>query len=391
MTGDAPNPNTPHPDLSPTFRVYDSIAEIAAQDWNRLAGTQPFLQHAFLRALEDTECASIETGWIPQHMTLWLGTYLVGAMPMYVKHHSYGEYVFDWAWADAYERNGLSYYPKLLCAIPFTPVAGMRLLGENDACRKLLAIAAINYAKNAGLSSFHCLFPSEDERGIFEEEGLMIREGVQFHWHNPGYADFESYLAEMNHDKRKRIHQERRKLAEHGVTFRHLTGQEITEADWALFYDCYVNTYVQHRSRPYLTPDFFHKLGQHMPDNVLLVVARYMGRDIAAALNIFDAEALYGRYWGTHLYIPGLHFETCYYQAIEFCIARGIKIFEGGAQGEHKLARGLLPRPTYSAHWLAHPGFSDVIEQFLSRESQHMRHYMDELNEHNPFKSAPGD
>ena len=374
-------------ELSPTFRVFDSIAEIAPQDWNCLAGTQPFLQHAFLRALEDTGCASLETGWMPQHMTLWLGTYLVGAMPMYVKHHSYGEYVFDWAWADAYERNGLSYYPKLLSAVPFTPVTGPRLLAENDNCRRLLVIAAVNFAKNAGLSSFHCLFPSEAERGIFEDAGLMIREGVQFHWTNPGYRTFEDYLSAMNHDKRKKIRQERRKVFDKGVAFRHLTGTEISEKDWEFFTDCYVNTYRQHRSMPYLTLEFFMKLGHVMPDNILLIVAEKNGEDIAASLNIYDNETLYGRYWGAQLYLPGLHFETCYYQAIEFCIVRGIGVFEGGAQGEHKLARGLLPTPICSAHWLAHPGFSGAIEEFLARESLHIRDYIDELNEHNPFKS----
>jgi uncharacterized protein len=374
------------PDLSPTFRVLDSMAEFAPADWNRLAGSQPFLQHAFLRALEDSGCASSETGWVPQHMTLWLGPYLVAAMPMYVKRHSYGEYVFDWAWADAYERNGIPYYPKLLSAVPFTPVTGMRLLAENDDCRKLLLIAAVNYARNAGLSSFHCLFPTEAERAIFEDLGLMIREGVQFHWTNPGYRDFEEYLAAMSHDKRKKIHQERRKVAEKGIAFRHLTGAEITEKDWSFFTDCYINTYRQHRSLPYLTLEFFVELGRRMPDNVLMILAREDEYDIAASLNIFDAATLYGRYWGSQLYFPGLHFETCYYQAIEFCIARGIKTFEGGAQGEHKLARGFLPTRTYSAHWLAHPGFSDAIEEFLARESLHMRGYIDELYEHNPFK-----
>lgn len=378
-------------ELSPTFRVFDSIAEIAPQDWNCLAGTQPFLQHAFLRTLEDTGCAGLETGWMPQHMTLWLGTYLVGAMPMYVKHHSYGEYVFDWAWADAYERNGLDYYPKLLSAVPFTPVTGPRLLAENDDCRRLLVIAAVNYAKNAGLSSFHCLFPTEAERSIFEDAGLMIREGVQFHWTNPGYRTFEDYLGAMNHDKRKKIRQERRNVFDEGVACRHLTGAEISEQDWAFFTDCYVNTYRQHRSMPYLTLEFFLKLGRIMPDNILLIVAQQDGEDIAASLNIFDNETLYGRYWGTQQYLPGLHFETCYYQAIEFCIARGISVFEGGAQGEHKLARGLLPTPTYSAHWLAHPGFSGAIEEFLARESLHIHDYIDELNEHNPFKSSHTD
>lgn len=387
MADDASNNSARRPDLSPTFRVFDSMAEITPQDWNRLAGPQPFLQHAFLRTLEHSQCASMETGWMPQHMTLWLGTYLVAAMPMYVKHHSYGEYVFDWGWADAYERSGQSYYPKLLSAIPFTPVAGSRLLAENDDCRKLLVVAAVNYARNAGLSSFHCLFPAESERAIFEDAGMMIREGVQFHWTNPGYRHFEDYLALMSHDKRKKILQERRKVHEKGIVFRHLTGAEITEQDWVFFTDCYINTYREHRSMPYLTLEFFIELGRKMPDNVLLILANDGNTDIAASLNIFDSETLYGRYWGAQQYFPGLHFETCYYQTIEFCIARGIKTFEGGAQGEHKLARGFLPSKTYSAHWLAQPGFSNAIEEFLARESLHMRDYIGELNEHNPFKS----
>jgi predicted N-acyltransferase len=266
-------------------------------------------------------------------------------------------------------------------------VTGPRLLAENDDCRKLLVIAAVNYAKNAGLSSFHCLFPTEAERGIFEDAGLMIREGVQFHWTNPGYRTFNDYLAAMNHDKRKKVRQERRKVFDRRITFRHLTGAKIREQDWEFFTDCYVNTYRQHRSMPYLTLEFFIKLGRVMPDNILLIVAEQDGEDIASSLNIFDNETLYGRYWGAQQYLPGLHFETCYYQAIDFCIARGISVFEGGAQGEHKLARGLLPTPTYSAHWLAHPGFAGAIEEFLARETLHIRDYIDELNEHNPFKS----
>lgn len=390
MTSNAPHDpegdGARRPDANPAFRVLDGIGEVSPDAWNRLAGTQPFLQHAFLHAMEETRCASREAGWLPQHLTLWLGDHLVAAMPMYVKYHSYGEYVFDWAWADAYERHGLSYYPKLLSAIPFTPVAGTRLLAENDTCRKLLIVAAINYAKNAGLSSFHCLFPTDAERAILEQEGLLIREGVQFHWRNAGYADFEAYLSDMSHDKRKKIRQERRKVARCGVQFRHVVGQEITETDWAFFYDCYLNTYLRHRSQPYLTREFFLRIGRRMPENMMLVVARLDGRDIAAALNIFDSENLYGRYWGATEYIPGLHFETCYYQTIAFCIARGIRTFEGGAQGEHKLARGLRPSPTCSAHWLAHLGFAEAIESFLARESVHVRDYIDELNEHNPFK-----
>ena len=368
------------------FRVHAAIGEIAEAEWNRLAGPQPFLQHAFLHILEDTGCVGGRSGWLPQHLALWQGERLAAAMPLYLKTHSYGEYVFDWAWADAYERNGLPYYPKLLSAIPFTPVTGTRLLGAGETERKLLIAAALQYVQNAEISSFHCLFPNDAERGLLEEAGLMIRHGVQFHWLNHGYGGFDDYLTGMSHDKRKKIRQERRRVHEGGIRFRALTGADITEADWEFFASCYENTYRQHRSMPYLNLDFFRTLGRVMPENLVLIVASEQDRDVAAALNMRDETTLYGRYWGAHVYVPGLHFETCYYQAIEFCIAHGIRKFEGGAQGEHKLARGFLPERTYSAHWLAHPDFADAIEKFLSRESRHMTLYIDELNEHSPYK-----
>lgn len=368
------------------FRVHAAIGEIPAAEWNRLAGPQPFLQHAFLHALEETGCVGGRSGWLPQHLALWQGERLAAAMPLYLKTHSYGEYVFDWAWADAYERNGLPYYPKLLSAIPFTPVTGTRLLGTGETERKLLVAAALQYVRNAEISSFHCLFPNDAERSILEEAGLMIRHGVQFHWPNHDYGGFDDYLAGMSHDKRKKIRQERRRVNDGGIRFRALTGADISETDWEFFTSCYENTYRQHRSMSYLNLDFFRTLGRLMPDSVVLIVASEHGRDVAAALNMRDENTLYGRYWGAHIYVPGLHFETCYYQAIEFCIANGIGKFEGGAQGEHKLARGFLPERTYSAHWLAHPDFADAIEDFLSRESHQMAHYIDELNEHSPYK-----
>jgi predicted N-acyltransferase len=377
--------NTPQPTQ---FRVLTGMHEIAATAWNRLAGNQPFLSHAFLQALETSRCVSAETGWLPQHLTLYEGEHLVAAMPLYAKNHSYGEYVFDWAWAEAYQRNGLSYYPKLLSAIPFTPVSGSRLLVESDAHRVQLAHAAIDHARAIGASSFHCLFPSPQDSAALQQAGLMIRNGVQFHWINHGFANFDAYLAEMSHDKRKKIKQERRRVSEAGIRFRQLTGDEIRSEDWAFFTGCYDNTYREHCSTPYLNLDFFQRIGRALPDNVLMIVASRDGTDIAAALNFYDSTTLYGRYWGTHAYSPALHFETCYYQAIEFCIARGIKLFEGGAQGEHKLARGFLPVETSSAHWLAHPRFAEAVETFLERESLGVADYIGELNEHSPFKNT---
>ncbi len=377
--------NTPQP---PQLRVLAGMHEVTPAAWNRLAGNQPFLSHAFLHALEASGCVSDETGWLPQHLTLWEGERLVAALPLYAKNHSYGEYVFDWAWAEAYQRNGLTYYPKLLSAIPFTPVTGPRLLAESDAHRALLAHAAIEHAQSIGASSFHCLFPDPQDSAVLHNAGLMIRRGVQFHWLNQNFTSFDAYLAAMSHDKRKKIKQERRRVSEAGISFRQLTGNDISAEDWAFFTGCYDNTYLQHRSTPYLNVDFFQRVGDTLPDNVLMIVASQAGHDIAAALNFYDDATLYGRYWGTHAYSPALHFETCYYQAIEFCIARGIRLFEGGAQGEHKLARGFLPMETTSAHWLAHPRFAQAVETFLEREALGVAHYIGELNEHSPFKNT---
>jgi predicted N-acyltransferase len=376
--------NTPQ---APQLRILTGMHEISPNDWNALAGTQPFLQHAFLHALETSAAVCDDSGWLPQHLTLWQEQRLVAALPLYAKSHSYGEYVFDWAWADAYQRNGLAYYPKLLSAIPFTPVTGQRLLVADARYRIPLVQAALAHAKNLGASSFHCLFPVEADAQALAEAGLMMRSGVQFHWVNQGFTCFDDYLAAMSHDKRKKIKQERRRVKESGVSFRQLTGAQIHAEDWDFFNTCYANTYRQHRSTPYLNLDFFQRLGDVLPDNVMMVVATQNGHDIAAALNFYDQTTLYGRYWGTLAYSPALHFETCYYQAIEFCIARGIHLFEGGAQGEHKLARGFLPVETVSAHWLAHPRFAQAVETFLEREALGVAHYIGELNERNPFKS----
>ena len=312
---------------------------------------------------------------------------LEGAIPLYLKDHSYGEYVFDWAWADAYQQAGLNYYPKLLCAIPFSPVTGRRLLVSESRFRGPLIDAVVQLAKESGLSSFHCLFPAEDEAAEMQERGFLIRTGVQFHWHNAGYASFADFLAGMTHDKRKKIRQERRKVTDAGITFRRLTGDNIQEADWRFFHRCYVNTYRAHRSTPYLSLEFFLHLGVTMANQVLLIIAEQDGKPIASAFNLFNEQTLYGRYWGTTGFNAGLHFETCYYQAIEFCIERGIARFEGGAQGEHKLARGFIPVKTLSTHLLARPEFSSAVERYLTRETSGMAAYIDELNERQPFKT----
>ena len=370
------------------IQVLDSLASIAAADWDALAANHPLLSHAFLHALHESGCASAETGWAPCYLTLWRDSRLAAAMPLYLKSHSYGEYVFDWAWADAYQRHGLRYYPKLLNAVPFTPVTGPRLMATNEADRCTLIDAALDFARDTGVSSLHCLFPDEAEVGAFESAGLMLRASVQFHWRNEGFADFDAFLARMNHDKRKKIRQERRKVRDAGIEFRSLRGAEASEADWRFFVECYNRTYRAHHSSPYLTLDFFLRVAHSMPERLLLILGYRNGHPVAAAFNVIGEDVLYGRYWGTREFHSGLHFETCYYQAIEFCIAERITFFEGGAQGEHKLARGLLPQRTVSAHWLAHPEFAEAVTRFLSKEASGIEHYVDELSEHSPFKPA---
>ena len=371
------------------LRVAGSLAGVRAAEWNALAGANPFLRHEFLSALLETGCASARTGWQPQFVLLERGGQLAGAMPLFVKSHSYGEYVFDWAWAEAYERHGLEYYPKLLCAVPFTPVGGRRLLARDDAARQTLAAAALEAARE--FSSLHVLFPEPDEAALLHDAGMLLRRTVQFHWTNAGYADFDGFLAQLTHRRRKTIRQERRRVREAGITFRWLRGAEIGRKDWEFFERCYRRTYAAHRSKPYLNLEFFLRIGASLPEHTLLIVAERDGRAVAAALDLVADGVLYGRYWGAIEDIPLLHFEACYYQAIEFAIAHRLERFEGGAQGEHKMFRGLMPVESLSAHWLAHPRFARAIEDYLERESRGVARYVDELNEHSPYKATDGD
>ena len=370
------------------FEIAPSLSAVDPAEWDALAGTQPFIRHAFLHALEATGCVGAKTGWTPQHLLLRRAGRLEAALPLYLRDDSYGEFVFDFSWADAYARAGGRYYPKLLTAIPFTPVAGRRLLAHNDADRLLLIDAVLDLARHLQLSSWHCLFPTAHEAELLAAKGLMQRHGTQFHWRNEGYTTFNDYLGAMSHDKRKKIKQERRKVSEAGVTFQHRVGEEITEDDWLFFYQCYRQTYLAHHSPPYMNLAFFRELGQCLRQQVMLVIGYQASERIAVALNLFDAERLYGRYWGATGFISGLHFDTCYYQAIEFAIARGLPIFEGGAQGEHKLARGLLPVTTTSAHWIADPNFARAVGDFVAREQQGVAQYINELNENSPFRAA---
>ena len=376
------------PDLSiGIIRTLASLSEVDREQWNALSGRQPLLSHAFLHALHETGCASAKTGWTPTYLGAFAGNRLVGALPLYAKTHSYGEYVFDWAWADAYRRNGRRYYPKLVAAIPFTPATGPRLLTDDPTVARGLVEAAMDLAPTLRASSLHVLFPGAEEAARWERAGLLVRHGIQFHWVNPGYRDFDDYLDALNRDKRKKVRQERRRVGEAGVTLRRRVGSEIDAADWAFFHRCYRNTYREHHSTPYLSLAFFERIGRELGDSLLMVIGERAGTPVCAALDVFDSSTLYGRYWGAIEAIPCLHFEACYYQAIEFCIERGIRLFEGGAQGAHKIARGFLPVRTASAHWIADRAFAEAIGAYLAEERSELAHALDELSERSPFRN----
>jgi uncharacterized protein len=430
-------------------RVFSSPLDIPAKAWNQLLTLEPdpspFMSHAYLVALHASGCAQYPAGWQAQFVTLWLGDELEAACPMYLKNHSYGEYVFDWAWANAYAQHGLDYYPKALVAVPFTPVPGARLLAANPAARTALVQALIAHARTENLSSLHLLFAQRQDIAACEAEGMMLRHTVQFHWKNVAptlpaargslppegadpawggpalgsvaptlpaargslppegadpawdgpalrpFQDFDHFLASLQQDKRKKIRQERRKVAEAGVVFRWAAGTAITTTDWDFFYRCYERTYREHGNAPYLNRTFFQCMAQSLPDNWLLFIAERHGQPMACSLIGIDARTgvAYGRYWGALERVDCLHFEACYYQPLAWCIAHGYTRFEGGAQGEHKMARALLPVKTTSAHWLAHPSFADAVERFLEREDQGIQQYMAHLAQRTPLKSVP--
>ena len=467
------------------IRLLDSPLKVHAAEWNALLAAQsldgivnPFMRHEYLAALHTSGSATPATGWTPCFVTLWQGDTLAGGCALYLKAHSYGEYVFDWAWANAYAQHGLDYYPKAVVAVPFTPVPGARLLARNAAERTLLVKALIAWCDAEKLSSLHLLFASDDDVAACEEAGLLLRHTVQFHWRNSaptlpaargalppegaaapvarlsrfhgpdllgvsaptqvdahsalspeaselrseqrdasvaslpsGYRDFDDFLMSLSQEKRKKIRQERRKVLDAGITFRWALGTDIRPADWDFFYRCYERTYLEHGNAPYLSRDFFRCMARDMPENWLLFVAEHKGQPIATSLiavsarpdctsglnddkNLLSAQhqppqglTAYGRYWGALARVDCLHFEACYYQPLQWCIAHGFARFEGGAQGEHKMARALLPVKTTSAHWLAHPSFADAIERFLEREGAGINHYMDDLERRSPFKN----
>lgn len=381
-------------------QVHESIQSIEKTQWNTLLGTQseptPFMRHEYLNALETSLSATPETGWSSRFVALWDHDTLLAACPLYLKTHSYGEYVFDWAWAQAYERHGLSYYPKALIAVPFTPVPGSRLLAQSEELRRALLKAVLALCESWQVSSLHMLFASEDDQRASQDAGLMARQTVQFHWQNPNSPDvlsFEDFLMTLTQDKRKKIRQERNKVTQAGVVFKAIEGQDMKAEDWDFFYRCYSQTYYEHGNAPYLSREFFQSQASLMPENWLIFKAQQDGEDIACSLIGLERDPLtqepqaaYGRYWGALKRVDCLHFEACYYQPLAWCIERKVKRFEGGAQGEHKMARALLPVSTHSAHWLAHPSFADAVENFLEREGAGVQHYLEHLKSRNPIK-----
>jgi predicted N-acyltransferase len=380
------------------IRVHAHPGEVDAQAWNALLAQQaqptPFLRHEYLLALHETGCAVAATGWAPQFITVHARSgELRAAMPLYLKSHSYGEYVFDWAWAEAYQRHGQRYYPKLLCAAPFTPVPGARLLAADTHARQALVSALDQLLADSRVSSAHALFLDGPDAQAFEKAGWLMRDGLQFHWQQDPVApvqDFSDLLARMQRDKRKKIQQERRRVAEQGLVFQAFEGAAIDDDLWGFFHHCYTLTYAAHGSTPYLNRDFFRRMQQAMPQHWLMFVGSRGGERLAASLVAIDRTRAWawGRYWGCMESLPCVHFEACYYQPLAWCLAQGFVCFEGGAQGEHKIARGLLPVRTVSAHRLSDPRFANAVADFLAREGEGMAQYMDELNEHQPFKRS---
>jgi predicted N-acyltransferase len=367
-----------------TVKVVSRIAELSASDWDACAGDDnPFLSFAFLEALEASGSATAETGWLPQHLALEDATgRLWGAVPLYLKSHSYGEYVFDWGWASAYERAGGRYYPKLQCAVPFTPVTGPRLLLRHDAPQQATATliaAMIELARRHKVSSLHVTFPTRGEWERLGAAGFLQRIGQQFHWQNDGYETFENFLAALNSRKRKAIRRERREALENGIEIETLSGSDIKTRHWDAFFRFYRSTSDRKWGEAYLTRAFFDLVGERMADRVALVMAKKNGRYVAGALNLIGRETLFGRNWGCLGEFPFLHFEACYYRAIDFAIARGLKRVEAGAQGQHKIQRGYLPVETYSAHWIRDPGFARAVADFLAHERQALGTEMEAL------------
>jgi hypothetical protein len=376
------------------LRFADGVTGIGAKAWNACANPaghaspHPFTRFEFFEALEASGSAVPRTGWQPAHLVLEDGGAVAGILPTYLKSHSQGEYVFDHAWADALERAGGDYYPKLQCSVPFTPVTGPRVLAPNPANRRLLLEGGKAATDQIGASSLHITFLQKEEWEEAGREGYLLRTDRQFHWRNCGYRDFGQFLGELSSAKRKNLRKERAAVADEGIAFDWLTGSDITEAHWDRFFEFYMDTGSRKWGQPYLTREFFSRIGASMADQILLIMARRGRHTIAGALNLMGDGVLYGRNWGAVEYVPFLHFETCYYQAIDFAIAHGLSKVEAGAQGEHKLLRGYMPEETYSAHYIAHKGLRRAVDQFLVQEREAISEHIGELAQHGPFRKG---
>jgi len=369
--------------------IVESLDPTSAAEWDRLAGDNPFLSHAFLTALEHHQAVGGDSGWEPRYLLGHQDGRLVAAVPMYLKHHSWGEFVFDWAWASAYERNGLAYYPKLVVTSPYTPVTGPRLLladrSDTHAAAALIDFI-LNYAEKEQISSLHCLFLDEIDDQRLAQQSLMARADTQYHWINHDYDNFDAFLAQLASRHRKKVKRERRRVDEAGIEIELLPGHEIRDEQWQNFYRFHQTTYLKRGHQTPFTCDFFREIGARMASNIVMVIAQKDGRDVAAALNFVNSDTLYGRYWGCHGDFHSLHFEVCYYRAIDYCIKHGLKRFEAGAQGEHKLIRGFYPTTTRSRHWIAHPAFKEAIERAVNYERQELGRYQEMLSRHLPYK-----
>lgn len=369
-------------------RILTAAADVSAADWNACAGTDnPFVTHEFFDALESSGSASARTGWQPAHIVIddAAGT-PAGILPAYLKSHSQGEYVFDHGWADAWERAGGDYYPKLQCAVPFTPATGPRLLLRNPAVAPALLAAAETLARQNNLSSVHATFLTPEQQALFADKAWLMRTGEQFHWANDGYTDFDGFLAALSSRKRKTIRKEREGALASGVEIVHVTGADLTEAHWDAFWVFYQDTGMRKWGRPYLTRAFFSQIGATMADRTLLMLALRNGQPVAGALNFIGSDCLYGRYWGSTADIPFLHFELCYYQAIDYAIAHGLARVEAGAQGSHKLARGYRPVATVSAHYIPNPSFRSAVADFVARESEMVAADIEAMDMATPFR-----
>ncbi len=378
--------------MSLKISIIGAINEVSADEWNALVDSDnPFARYEFLNALEQHNCVGQTWGWLPQHIIVKENERLIGASPMYLKNNSYGEFVFDWAWADAYHRSGIDYYPKLVTSIPYTPASGQRFL-INDSQRyqqisNLIISTALQHAKTLDVSTMHWLFTNKQDTEQLEKNNLLLRAGCQFQWTNNNYTDFEHYLSFFNSKNRKKVKRERKQVQQQNIEIEILDGHAMTDELWQTYHHFYSTTFDKKSGMATLNPGFFKALGKTMPDNVLVLFAKHDGDYVASAFCMRGKNTLYGRHWGCNHYFNNLHFELCYYQGLEYCIKNGLSRFEPGAQGEHKIYRGFLPTKTWSAHWIAHPQFNNIIRKHIQHEREGMQYYIDDMQTHSPFKT----